>query len=62
MNESKQLLDKALALVESESIRKWAQSEHNMPIWLEICENSIGNHKADPRLLAIYIVTEAMGL
>lgn len=53
-------LKAALALVESESIRKWAVSRKNKPVWTAAARNAI-NRGADPQMFAAYIVSVAMG-
>jgi hypothetical protein len=56
------LFEEALAKVESKSIRAWAKSDHNQPLWLEICENAIKNGRKDADAMAAYIVIVAMGM
>ena len=57
-----EFFEASLKMVESPSIRAWASNDHNRPIWLEICQNSINNKKADPSVMAAYIVAVAIGL
>ncbi len=54
-------LAEALELVESRSIRAWATSAQNYPIWLSIVEQALANGKGEPSALAAYIVITAMG-
>lgn len=56
------LLVKSLKLVESKSIRAWAVTPHNYPLWREIAETAVKNGKTDPSLFAAYIVAVAMGM
>lgn len=52
----------ALANVESRSIREWADSEHNRPLWLEhIRQIQAAGKTIDPLRLCAYIVITAMG-
>lgn len=60
--DANKLFSDALCYVESKSIREWAQSPHNGPIWLEICQTDINNGRRDPQRMATYIVAEAIGL
>lgn len=55
------LFTKSLQLVESKSIREWAQSAHNQPLWLKICQNAVDNNKNDPCRMAAYMVCVAIG-
>ncbi len=59
---AEQLLASALERVESESIRQWAESEHNRPLFLKIAERAVERGKADPDTFAAYIVCNAIGL
>jgi len=54
-------LAEALALVESASIRAWATSAHNYPIWLAITEGALKNGKGEKHALCAYIVCLAIG-
>jgi hypothetical protein len=58
------LLADAVARIESASIRAWATSDHNEPIWLKIAGGSYrkngGGQDAILRL-STYIVLTAMG-
>ena len=56
------LYEDAVAGIESESIRKWATSDHNKPLWLQICQNAIDNGKRDPDTMCAYMVATAIGL
>lgn len=53
----------SLEFVESKSIREWARTEKNGPIWLAIAESTLKNHDGyyDPKLFAAYIVSVAIG-
>lgn len=57
-------LENALARVESVSIKSWATSSHNRPIFLQMAENALakGGQSADPVRFATYITCLAMGL
>ena len=59
-----QLLTAALAMVESESIRAWATTAHNRPLWLEIASRRAakGGRQADVTALSTYITCQAIGL
>jgi hypothetical protein len=59
---AKSLLRSALKLVESASIREWAMSERNAPIWLQIAENAVKKGSTDPHRFAAYITATAIGL
>jgi hypothetical protein len=55
----------ALMHVESKSIRAWASSEHNLPIWIEITKSWLTKHgqSEETRMrLTIDIVSQAIGL
>jgi hypothetical protein len=58
------LLAAALQHVESASIRAWATSEHNRPIWLKIAAGAIAkaNGTPDVHRFAAYILCNAIGL
>lgn len=64
----KRLFELALAQVESESIRAWAASEHNRPIFEQIAENAItraasdGKPEPEPLRFATFIMYQAIGL
>ena len=63
MPEALALLNEALAKVESKSIREWASSGHNRPLWLEIAQLYVNKGKPDAAdWLTIDIVTNAMGM
>lgn len=59
-----ELLDRAIEHVESESVRDWANSDHNRPIFEEIAQKAIDERgeSADPARLGTYIVCLAIGL
>lgn len=63
-NESKarELLDTCLARVESASIREWARSPGNLPIWEKIALHAVENGKTDVHMFSAYIVATAIGL
>lgn len=56
-----QLLDAALAHVESDSIRAWATRQRD--VWLRIAQGSLdkNNGDVDPCRFASYILLTAMG-
>lgn len=62
-SKAEKLFETALSLVDSGSIRAWAQSEHNRPIFIKLAQNMLNNgpdgahHK-----LATLIVSNAIGL
>ena len=58
---AKELLDRALAGVASQSIREWATSPHNLPIWQQIAERAVANGKTDVHALTAYIICVAIG-
>jgi hypothetical protein len=57
------LLDEALSRVESESIREWASSAHNRPIWEKIAQGALDKSggEYDPNRLCAYLVCVAIG-
>jgi len=55
------LFAEALKIVESESIRNWATSDHNRPLWLDYCSKCTGTRR-DPNAVAAYIVCLAIGM
>jgi hypothetical protein len=61
MNDANKLFEAALQKVESKSIREWAQSDHNRPLWLEYCRTAKYEYTR-PGILAPYIVALAIGL
>lgn len=56
------LLESALATITSESIKAWATSAHNRPVWIRYAQATIDNGKADPVKLATLILCNAIGL
>lgn len=54
----------ALGLVESESVRNWATTTHNRPIFIQLAQMGLdkGGTSADPHLFAAMIVGTAIGL
>jgi hypothetical protein len=61
---AEQLFQQALAKVESQSIRQWAETEHNRPIWIKAAEAAIVKHNGQPNvaLFTVLIVSSAIGL
>ncbi len=60
------LLRASIARVESKSIREWASTKENLPIWLKIAKTAIKNGKNpenpdDVAMFATYIVAVAIG-
>lgn len=57
------LLSRALARVESASIRGWAITAHNRPLWLAMARGAIDRHvEPDVSMFAALIVATAIGL
>lgn len=58
-----ELLKAALERVESESIRKWASSDHNRPLFEEHAQAAVDKHGGayDPDRYAAWIVCLAIG-
>lgn len=58
------LLSEALRKVKSDSIRKWATSANNFPLWQKIAKDAVkkGGRLNDPDWFAGYIVATAMGM
>lgn len=60
---AEQLLQAALEKVESQSIRQWATSEHNRPIWIKLAELALAKKPdASPDRFSTLIVCSAIGL
>ena len=59
-----ELLDAALERVESESVRRWANSDNNRPVWEKIAQRAVDKKGdgVDPVAFSAYIVCEAIGL
>lgn len=55
-------LDRALALVESASIRSWATSTHNRPIWESAAAARLKAGRTDINHFAASIASTAIGL
>ncbi len=55
------LFSEALEHVESASIREWATSDRNRPLWLQIADHAIANGKNDPVRFATYMLVKGMG-
>lgn len=53
-------LEAALEMVESKSIREWATSANNGPLFLKMAENAVKKNTA-PETFAAYIVCLAIG-
>lgn len=51
----------AVAKIESKSIREWATSAHNMPLWMETCQKAVDNNRIDADMMAAYMVCVAIG-
>lgn len=61
------LLTDALAKVDSASVRSWASTEHNRPIFLQLAAGAIQSaavtgRNPDVHTFAAYIVATAIGL
>lgn len=56
------LFDAALARIESASIKAWANSAHNRPVWIRYAQATIDNGRADAVKLATVILCNAIGL
>lgn len=61
METPEQLFNAALAKVESKSIRAWAVTDHNRPLWLRIAADCLSRGK-DADFLCLQIVATAIGL
>ena len=61
MMTNEKLFDQALAKVESKSIREWANSDHNRPLFVKIAETFVGKDEPVTRF-STYIVCVAIGL
>lgn len=59
--DARRFLDAALALVESASIRAWANSAHNRPLFEEEALLRIKKGRTDVHYFVITIVSLAMG-
>jgi hypothetical protein len=61
---AEQLLQTALEKVESDSIRQWATSEHNRPIWIKLADLAIQKQNGSPDVcrFSTAIVAAAIGL
>lgn len=56
-----QLFNDSVAKIESKSIREWATSAHNMPLWMETCQKAVDNNRMDSDRMAAYMVCVAIG-
>lgn len=61
---AEELFQAALAKVDSEKIREWANSAHNRPLWIRAANAAILKHNGQPDVsfFAGWIVAEAIGL
>jgi hypothetical protein len=61
---AEQLFEQALTKVESSTIRIWANSERNRPLWIKMAEAAIVKHNGEPdvSIFAALIVAQAIGL
>lgn len=59
-----ELLDEALKGVESDSIKEWANTDHNRPIFEQIAQNALDKNEGlvDPVRFSAYVVCLAMGM
>lgn len=55
------LFNDSIAKVESESIRKWATSAQNLPLWMDTCQKAVDNGRTDSDRMAAYMVCVAIG-
>lgn len=55
------LFNDSVSKIESECIRKWAISAHNMPLWMETCQKAVDNNRIDSDRMAAYMVCVAIG-
>lgn len=64
MDAAEQLFRKALELVDSESVRDWATSEHNRPLFIRLAQAAIDKQLSisDPNAFAAFVVAKAIGL
>ena len=59
-SEARAFFNASLAKVESKSIREWAVTPHNKPIWLKIAEGAVARGSS-PEMFAAYMVCVAIG-
>lgn len=59
-SEARAFFNASLAKVESKSIREWATSKVNRPIWLKIAEGAVAKGSS-PEAFAAYMVCVAIG-
>jgi hypothetical protein len=57
---AEKFLKEALTHVESESIRTWVQTDHNLPLWTQMAANAV-QVGTEPLRFASYIVCVAIG-
>lgn len=61
-SEARAFFSRALAKVESKSIREWATTAHNKPLWLKIAEEAVRREGTPcPERFAAYMVCVAIG-
>lgn len=56
-----EFLDEALSKVESGSIRAWANSDHNRPIFEKLAQKAVDKGEPDSDTFASYVVLLAIG-
>lgn len=57
------LFTQALERVESKSIREWATTDHNRPIFIQLAEKAIAkNPQTEVCMFSAYITVTAIGL
>jgi len=62
MKTANELFDEAVAQIESKSIRAWATSDHNKPIWLKHIQSLLDEgRKVDTQRLCTFMILTAMG-
>lgn len=63
---AEQLFVQAIERVESASIKAWAQTEHNRPIFIKLAQLNVDKNSQNPEvsvpMFAAYIVSSAIGL
>jgi len=64
MKEAEQHLANALMLVDSQSIRDWATTEHNKPLFLLLSQHALEKNLSisNVHAFAAFIVAKAIGL
>ena len=56
------LFTESVMMVNSVSIKQWAQTEKNRPVFIQLAQEWIRNGKSDPVMFSTYMVALAMGL